>query len=153
MVYRLSRVSLWSVARMAFIISGSVGLAFGAFYGLILAVAGNLITLAFGGGSFDDLGLMSGVAGVFVTVFFGMFSGVVGALMSAILAWLYNIVAHLIGGICFEIEPESIAPEFTQSVESTLAAPLENSDVASPEQLRQEIVSTGTSSPMTNSQS
>ena len=140
MVYRLSRVSLWSVARIAFILFGCVGLAFGAFYGLILAVAGNLLTLVFAGSGFGDMGLMSGVAGVFVTIFFGMFSGVVGALMSAIIAWLYNIVAHLTGGISFEMEtddsPNSAVGEL---VESTLDAAPEATESAASELPPQEL--------------
>ncbi len=143
MVYRLSRVSLWSVARIAFILFGCVGLAFGAFYGLILAMAGNLLTLAFTGAGFEDLGLMSGVAGIFVTVFFGMFSGVVGALMSAIFAWLYNIVAHLIGGISFEMETDHpVTSAVGELDESTSVAPPEIAESVASEPEPKETVST-----------
>lgn len=153
MVYRLSRVSLWSVTRIAFIIFGSVGLAFGAFYGLILAVVGNIVTLALGGSGFEDLGMMSGLAGVFVTVFFGMLSGVVGSLVSAIFAWLYNIVAHLIGGIRFEMDPEEVLPTFDESTEPTPEVPDETPVAPVLDQPPQVTVLAAQSSPITNDQS
>jgi hypothetical protein len=109
-IYHLTRISVWPAVKTAFTICGLIGLAFGTFYGLILAIVGSLINMVFGGAMFEHLNVLSGMAGMFVAVFLGMASGVAGALWAAVVVWLYNVLAHVTGGIELELEPQAPAP-------------------------------------------
>jgi len=136
MPYRLNRISLWSVARTAFVVCALTGFAFGIFYGLILAVAGQVIRLFLGNGAFSEIGMVSGIAGVFASVFFAMISGVIGTLFALLAAWLYNITAHLTGGIEFDAEIAPVAfPVSVSGPETTVPQDVPSDDLpaASPE--------------------
>src|ERR1043165_7076008 len=98
----IRRFGVISVAKMYGLLMFIFGLVFGVIYGLILivfgaaisamgrdAAAGGVSTVAMGGG------MMIGLP---------IFYGILGFIMGAIGALIYNAVAGIIGGVKFELE-------------------------------------------------
>ena len=92
----LKRVDPMSCAKIAGIIYALIGLLAGGIFSLV-AVMGAAV-----GGSAESAlgGLLFGVGAV---IFFPIFYGLVGAIASAIGAFLYNLVASKVGGIKLEL--------------------------------------------------
>jgi hypothetical protein len=88
-----------SVMRIAAICYGALGLLEGALISLIFMVApmGAERTREMSPG----MGLLFGGLSI---VFFPIFLGVIGAIMSGIGALIYNVSAHYVGGIGVEVE-------------------------------------------------
>jgi hypothetical protein len=84
-----------SVAKVAGVLYALIGLVFGALFALA-ALAG-----AFAGA--DDSGIMGSIMGVGAIVILPLFYGCMGFVTTLIGAWLYNLVAGMIGGIRFEV--------------------------------------------------
>ena len=64
-----------------------------------------------GAGEFEEIsGLFSGTFGFFMAFVLAFTYAVVGSIAAAILSWLYNLFASLVGGIRITLEPESKAP-------------------------------------------
>ena len=100
----IRRIGVWSVARLYGGISATMGLVFGAIFALVAGLGGMA-------GGFRDSGSggMSGVLGamfgVGAIVILPLFYGVLGVVMGAIGAALYNLFAGMFGGIELETEP------------------------------------------------
>jgi hypothetical protein len=84
-----------SVAKVAGVLYALIGLIFGAVVALA-ALAG-----AFAGA--DDAGIVGSIMGVGAIVVLPLFYGCMGFVTTLIGAWLYNLVAGMIGGIRFEV--------------------------------------------------
>jgi hypothetical protein len=85
----LNRVGPLSAAKVVGLLYAIVGLVMGAVFSLVSAMGG------FSPGR-GDVGPFFGIAAV---VIFPVAYGVVGFLMTLIIAWLYNGLARLVGGI------------------------------------------------------
>lgn len=120
MVYHLKRISVWPVVKLAFIISGVIGLCIGSLYGLALTFLGGLLRMTGGEDAPSLLGMITGVAGVVIAILVAMMCAVFGAIAAAVVVWLYNALAGLIGGVEFLLEPvmppESPKPVMTESL-------------------------------------
>lgn len=97
----VTRIGVWSVARMY----GALLAAMGLLFGLILA----LVSLA--GASFVNQAEMSDapawiapVFGAGAIVVLPIFYGLMGMVVGAVTAVLYNIFAKLVGGVVLEAE-------------------------------------------------
>jgi hypothetical protein len=88
-------VAPFSVAKIAGVLYALIGLLIGAFVALA-ALAG-----AFVGA--DDAGIIGSIMGVGAIVVLPLFYGCLGFVTTLIGAWLYNLVAGMIGGIRFEV--------------------------------------------------
>jgi hypothetical protein len=101
----IRRFGVISVAKMYGLLMFIFGLVFGVVYGLILIVFGAAISAVGGGGSDAVAGGVSTVAmGVGMMIGLPLFYGVLGFIMGAIGALIYNVVAGIIGGVKFELE-------------------------------------------------
>ena len=106
MTYEWKRCEVWSVVKIAFLICGVTGFILGLFYAILLTLIGGLLGMA-GGGEFEEIsGLFSGAFGFFMAFVISFTYAVVGSIMAAILAWLYNLFARFVGGIRITLEPE-----------------------------------------------
>ena len=108
----IRRFGVISVAKMYGLLMFIFGLVFGVIYGLILIVFGAAIS-AFGPNRDATAGGVSTVAmGVAMMIGLPIFYGVLGFIMGAIGALIYNAVAGIIGGVKFELEAvqEDYAP-------------------------------------------
>lgn len=93
----IKRVGVWSVAKMYGALSGAMGLLFG----IILGFA-----------SMVGVGLAEGETSPFMGVLFGagaivalpLFYGVMGVVVGAVGALIYNAVAAVVGGITIDVE-------------------------------------------------
>lgn len=98
----LKRFGVWSVARVSGAIYGAMGLLFGGIFALV-ALFGAGMGQAMGGGKGADalFGVFFGVGAI---LFLPIFYGLMGLVMGALSAWLYNLFAGLVGGIEVELE-------------------------------------------------
>jgi hypothetical protein len=109
----IRRFGVISVAKMYALLMFIFGLIFGVIYGLILIVFGAAITALTPGSDATAGGVSTVVMGIAMMIGMPFFYGVLGFIMGAIGALIYNGVAGIIGGIKFELEgvqPEYAAP-------------------------------------------
>ncbi|KPK98098.1 MAG: hypothetical protein AMJ90_10000 [candidate division Zixibacteria bacterium SM23_73_2] len=109
MKFELKRVDVWSATKISFFLNGFLGLIFGLFYALILAMVGSIIE-PISGGEIESLGALTGAFGIFFAIILAIFSAVTGGITVAILAWIYNIFARWIGGIEMDLAGGKIEP-------------------------------------------
>ena len=93
----VTRIGVWSVGRMYGALSAAMGLLFG----LILALA-SLAGASFG--NQDAPAWFAPVFGVGAIVALPILYGLMGLVVGAVTAVLYNIFAKLVGGVVLETE-------------------------------------------------
>lgn len=93
----IRRVGVWSVARMYGALSAGMGL----IIGLIIAI-GSAVGMSLAEG--DEPAFMAAVFGVGAVVILPIFYGLLGMLMGAIGAALYNLLAGMLGGVTLDVE-------------------------------------------------
>ena len=95
----IKKVDILSVARVTGIIAGGIYLIAGLFI--------NLMVLIFGLPALNNIDILGFGSGVLATFLVAVVVGAVSFIMGAIWAWLYNLAALLVGGICWhEVEVE-----------------------------------------------
>ena len=97
---RITYVGPLSIARVAFVLYGVLGFVFGA----ILAVMA-VLRASVGAATGDESAWLGAIFGVGAVVSFPLFYGGIGALTALVTAWLYNLVAGVVGGV--EIRTET----------------------------------------------
>ena len=116
-VYLLKRISVWPVVKIAFVVNGVIGLFLGGLYGAFVFLIGGLADLMGGDQIPENLGAFTGIIGIFLTVFLGILHGVFGAVFAAVATWLYNLIANIIGGVEFTLEPQETPEESIEPLE------------------------------------
>ena len=99
----IKRFGVISVAKMYALLMFIFGLIFGVIYGLILIVFGAAMS-TLGPRDATAGGVSTVVMGIAMMIGLPIFYGVLGFIMGAIGALIYNAVAGIIGGIKFELE-------------------------------------------------
>jgi hypothetical protein len=99
----IKRFGVISVAKMYGLLMFIFGLVFGVIYGLLLIVFGAAMSTL---GSRDATagGVSTVVMGIAMMIGLPLVYGVMGFVMGAIGALIYNAVAGIIGGVKFELE-------------------------------------------------
>lgn len=98
----IKRVSPGSVAKVALVLYGLLGLIGGAIVALFSATLGSLASM---GGGENRIGMLPGMfMGVGAIVIMPILYGVFGAIVAAISAVIYNIVAGWVGGIQIDVQ-------------------------------------------------
>ena len=101
----IRRFGVLSVAKMYGLLTFIFGLIFGVLYGLFLILFGAALTAASSEGINTAAGGVSTVVlGLGVMIGLPIFYGVLGFVMGAIAALVYNILAGIVGGIKFDLE-------------------------------------------------
>lgn len=100
----LKRVGVFSVARIAGVLYCALGLLIGLLFALLSTVAGGLAAAAANSGGHQLPGWFGMIFGVGAIVLFPVFYGVLGFIMAAIMAGLYNLFAGLVGGIELDLQ-------------------------------------------------
>lgn len=98
----IRRFGVWSVAKLYGALLAAMGLLFGAIVALASLVGGASGAFGDAQANAGPLAMMFGVGAI---VFLPIFYGVMGVVMGAISAGLYNVFAGFIGGIEVETEP------------------------------------------------
>ena len=101
---RLTYISPLSVAKVAFVLYGLIGL----IIGCCVALA-SLLGAGFGAASGDRSAIFGAIFGVGAIVFLPLLYGFFGALGGLISSAIYNVVAGMVGGIEIKIEPAPAA--------------------------------------------
>ena len=99
----IRRFGVWSVAKLYGALLAAMGLLFGAIIALASMIGG--VSGAFGGDGPANAGPMAMLFGVGAIIFLPVFYGVMGIVVGALSAALYNLFAGLLGGI--EVETET----------------------------------------------
>ncbi len=120
MEYEIKRFNIWSVIKIIFIIFLIIGFLISSFYVVILLLIQTFVGSIGLGGFENELMAISGVAGIFIVLFFTIFYAVFVSVFCALILGLYNIIAGSLGGIKFTIDREisetseiKISPEQT----------------------------------------
>ena len=100
----IRRFGVLSVAKMYGLLMFLFGLIFGVIYGLILIVFGAAISAMGPGREAAAGGVSTVVMGIGMMIGLPLFYGVLGFIMGATGALIYNGVAGIMGGIKFELE-------------------------------------------------
>lgn len=108
----IRRFGVLSVAKMYGLLMFLFGLIFGVIYGLILIVFGAAISAMGPNRDAAAGGIGTAAMGVGMMIGLPLFYGILGFIMGAIGALIYNAVAGIIGGVKFELEgvQEEYAP-------------------------------------------
>jgi len=108
----IRRFGVLSVAKMYGLLMFVAGLIIGVIYGLILIIFGAAISALAPSRDATAGGVSTVVMGIGVMIGAPIFYGVLGLIMGAIGALIYNAVAGIAGGIKFELEgvQEEYAP-------------------------------------------
>lgn len=114
--WRVTRIGLWTAAKIGCGVSCIAGFLFGLFWGVVFAFFSSLFAMAVSGYNPGiGVGVMA-VLPVFCTVLFGVF----GTAASFILALAYNLTAGAFGGIELELETENVEERMEDDREMTL---------------------------------
>jgi hypothetical protein len=106
MVFELKKLEVWSCVKIAFFLYGVLGLIVGIFYAIFLAFFSTFLR-NFGGADFESLTpAFTGFLGIFMIIFLAFFYAVIGAIATAVMVWIYNLLAKLIGGIKMNFQQE-----------------------------------------------
>ena len=92
----INRVTPFSLAKISGTLYAILGLVFGALFSLI-AMAG---AMAGGGENGSMFGALFGVGAI---IMFPIFYGCIGFVGSLIIAWLYNVLAGMVGGVELDV--------------------------------------------------
>ena len=94
----IRRIGVWSLARIYGVITATIGLVIGLFFGLFSVVGAGLSQDP------DMPGWLMPIFGVGAIVLLPIFYGVMGIVSGAVSAAIYNVFARLVGGISVEVE-------------------------------------------------
>lgn len=101
---RITHIAPLSVAKVAFVLYGLIGLIIGG----IIALA-SLLGAGFGAAGGDRSAIFGAIFGVGAVIFLPLLYGFFGAIGALISSAIYNVVAGLVGGIELTIEPAPTA--------------------------------------------
>lgn len=102
----VKRIGVWSLAKMYGALSAGMGLIFGAIFALFSLVGSGLAAVAAEEG--EAMGAFFGMLfGAGAVIFMPLFYGLMGVVMGAISAIIYNLAARFVGGLRLEVEPEA----------------------------------------------
>ena len=104
MTYEIKKIDVWSVVKIAFILSGIFGLLAGLLYAVLLTLVGGILSQL--GGEFEAMKGLTGAVGIFMAFFLALFYAVIGAVGAAICTLIYNLLARGLGGVKFYLEQE-----------------------------------------------
>lgn len=104
MTYEIKKIDVWSVVKIAFILSGIFGLLAGLLYAVLLTLVGGILSQL--GGEFEAMKGLTGAVGIFMAFFLALFYAVIGAVGAAICTWIYNLLARGLGGVKLYLEQE-----------------------------------------------
>ena len=97
-MFELKRVDVWSVVKVAFVLSFFLGLFFGFVYLMVMFVISRFAGVL-GAGIETEVLRFGGFVGFFVVIFIAIFTSVFYTIVSAILAALYNLISGWTGGV------------------------------------------------------
>jgi len=102
MKYRLNRIPLWPVAKVAFVILLVIGIIIGLLYGVLMSGLG-VIMGALGESAWGEDLPAIGNLGFLMIPFIAVFYAITGTIWILLWVLIYNVVAQVVGGIELEL--------------------------------------------------
>jgi len=106
MVYEIKRFSVWSVAKISFVLGAIFGFVAGLFVWMFAGLLTQIPLDEYGAGMEGMEGLSS--MGIVLPFFMAVFYGIVSMVINAIITGVYNVLAGMVGG--FEMTLEAQTP-------------------------------------------
>lgn len=100
----IRHIGVWSVSRLYGALCGAMGLLFGIVFALIAMAGGSMAGMRSSEAGMAGTGL-GALFGVGAIILLPLFYGLLGLVMGAIAAALYNLFAGMFGGIQVDMEP------------------------------------------------
>jgi|GEM_PF-1585055 len=109
----VKRLDVWSLFKIGFAIYAILGLVVALIYAGLLLLAGSLGSAWFANEDLPSLGfgLAGGLLSVIIIPMLAFFYGAIAAVFVAIAGAIYNVSAHVVGGIRLDIR--TFGPAFT----------------------------------------
>jgi hypothetical protein len=101
----IRHIGVWSVSRLYGALCAAMGLLFGAIFALVAMVGGSMAGAMGNSGSGLGSGGLGAMFGIGAIIILPLVYGVMGLVVGAIGAALYNLFAGMLGGIQFDTEP------------------------------------------------
>jgi len=105
--YRVNRIPLWPVTRVAFVILLVIGIIIGLFYGVLISGLG-VIMGALGESTWGEGLPAIGNLGFLMIPFIAVLYAVTGTIWILLWVLIYNVVAQVAGGIELELSPGGV---------------------------------------------
>ena len=99
----ITRVDVWSLFKVVFLLYAAVGVMVGLFYWFVLVVAGGIGSAFLEDADLPNLGILGGALGVLLVPVIAFFYGAMSGLMALIGGSLFNLVVRISGGLKFEM--------------------------------------------------
>ena len=98
----VSKIDLWSLFKIAFVLYATLGFVAGLFYGAIIAFIGSFG--AMWGEDMHGLGRITGALGIVAVPVLALVYGILGSIVVTIGGALYNVAARFVGGLRITVE-------------------------------------------------
>ncbi len=98
----VSKIDLWSLFKIAFVLYATLGFVAGLFYGAIIAFIGSFSSMW--GEDMHGLGRITGALGIVAVPVLALVYGVIGSIFVTIGGALYNVAARFVGGLRITVE-------------------------------------------------
>lgn len=96
MIYELRKVSVWSVAKVSFILGGALGFVGGLFLWMFAGLVSQVPLPDYGdAGSFEGLGGLGAALPFFMSIFYAF----AFMIANGIMAGIYNLMSGVVGGL------------------------------------------------------
>lgn len=99
----IRRFGVWSVARLSAALYGGLGLIFGVIVALA-SLVGAGFSAAMSESGTPGAGAIGALFGIGAVIFLPILYGVMGLIFGALTAWLYNVIAGIVGGVEVDIQ-------------------------------------------------
>ncbi len=113
MKFELHSIGYWTIVKVGFVLNLVVGLCFGILFALFV---GGIMTIASELGGLGGMPMLEedmpsiGILIILYPFLFGFVGAVINTIMWLIVAFVYNTIARLVGGLEFEMRQCDIAP-------------------------------------------
>jgi len=111
MRYELKTIGIWALIKVSFFFNLIVGFIAGLLYGMLfsffMAVMANL---PFARSDMPDMEMPVGLMIVIMPFIFAIGSAIFHTMILLVMAFIYNLIAKLTGGMEFELSPVTVAP-------------------------------------------
>ena len=111
MRYELKSIGIWALIKVSFFFNLIVGFIAGLLYAMLfsffMAVMANL---PFARSEMPDMEMPMGLMIVIMPFLFAIGSAIFHTLILIVMAFIYNLIAKLTGGMEFELSPVTLAP-------------------------------------------
>lgn len=98
-LYEVKRIEVWPIVKIGFVISVVLGFILGLMSSLMIVAFSNFLGTVVGESFVGSPKTLSGGLAIVGAFFWAPIYGVIGAFLTAISVWIYNLIARWAGGV------------------------------------------------------